>query len=638
MSDFAGIIRSDGGPVDESTVDRMMRSLDGSGKPRAWRPDPSCAFVERRGFPSHDNGSKTPPIQRSEGRIILATAWLSDPRGVRDALALPGSDMPDHRSLLALATDRWGPLAAAERLHGNFAVAQWDERERRLTIARDALGSRPVYYAALPGMIVFATTLQAMLALPQVPRDLDEVMLAHSLTLAMQDQEQTLYRHIRRVPPGGSMTWQDGRVQTARWFTADRIKPVRYARDEDYVEAARELLDRSVAARLSADGRTGVTLSGGFDSTGVAATAARLMGDNPLLAFTRAAGADHPEDGIDERRLAGVLAARYANIEWNVIDDARENPRDVEPEIEMGALLVPRRGSFNGTWFESLLIEVDRRGVDVLLNGGVGNSTLSWEGNPDYAARLKRLQLRGLYRDLRAIGRQHGVSPARVAASAAWLAHAPRRWQRWANNRRIGSDKPWLDHCLVSPGFLDEVDYAAEGERLGHDIPFRPDYDSRELRLRMLQGQTGRDMASFARRRWAGARRDPYHDRAMVEFTLGIPGDQYWRNGTSRWLARRVLADRVPAEILSQRRKGRQSPEWYFLATRRLDQTAEAIERVARSPLASRVLDIPRMREIVATWPKDAESARDLRVLYGHALNRAISMGGFLRWHEGSNE
>lgn len=608
----------------------MLRSLDGIGRPSSWRPSAAVALAERRGRPGYDNGS-APPIQRLADRYLLVTARLDDPAGVKAALEVEGS--PDDRTLAAAAAARWGAAAASERLYGDFAIAEWDEAARRLTLARDALGARPIYYVVQPDLILFATTLQTLLALPETPRDLDEITLAHTLTIAMQDQEQTVYRHIRRAPPGGTVTFVDGQVQVRRWFTLETLKPVRFPRDDDYVDCARELLDKAVAARLSRTGRNAVFLSGGFDSAGVAATAARLLGDTRLPAFTRGAGGDHPYTEFDETGLAGLVAQRYPNIDWTVVDDDRESPRDTNPEVEAGALCVPRTGSFNGTWFESLHLAIEAHGIDVILGGGAGNSVLSWHGGPEFAKQLRTLNLPALASDLRKLARQRGRSVFPTAASVAWHSLAPRALKRW----RAG-DKPWLSHSLISPSFLDEIDYARHGAAADHDVPFQPRASSRELRLRSLQSQRTRDMLALARRRWRVSSRDPYADRALVEFALAIPEDQYWRKGTSRWLARRVLADRVPAEILSQERRGKQSPEWYYLATRRLDGTREAIERLSRSKLASRVLDIPRMRTLVEQWPSDAEAARAHEMLHGHALHRAIAMGGFLRWFEGGNE
>jgi len=159
----------------------------------------------------------------------------------------------------------------------------------------------------------------------------------------------------------------------------------------------------------------------------------------------------------------------------------------------------------------------------------------------------------------------------------------------------------------------------------------------REHRLRALQSQVNRDKGATARRRAVIEMRDPYADRRLVEFTLGIPERQFWHAGVDRWLARRVLADRLPREITDERRRGAQCPEWYTIVSARRDGLAAAIERIARSPLASRVVDVPRMKALLDNWPKDAEAAKPYKQIYGRALARGISIGGFLRRYEGGN-
>jgi asparagine synthase (glutamine-hydrolysing) len=153
----------------------------------------------------------------------------------------------------------------------------------------------------------------------------------------------------------------------------------------------------------------------------------------------------------------------------------------------------------------------------------------------------------------------------------------------------------------------------------------------------MLLHEHHRDIEGMSRLRYGLETRDPYCDRRFAEFTLGIPTDQFSRDGETRWLARRVLADRLPQELLSQTRRGRQCPEWHYLASRRVDQLREAFERIARSPLASRVLDVKRMKALLDTWPPHAEAAVGKEHLYQNALQRGIIVGSFLRWFEGGN-
>ena len=229
--------------------------------------------------------------------------------------------------------------------------------------------------------------------------------------------------------------------------------------------------------------------------------------------------------------------------------------------------------------------------------------------------------------------RSNGGSFPRALATVGYNLLAPRAIRRMRVRMRDGR-LPWLQYCMLSPDFLAEIDYDSHARAAGHDVPFEPPTDHRAIRLGFLQSQRGRDSRGYIRRRWSIQSRDPYRDRKLAEFCLGVPNDQYYRDGQDRWLARRVLADRVPAETLTQTNRAFQVPEWFGLASARRDAMAAAVDRIGRSPAASRVLDMPRIRAALDNWPKDAEAAERTRDVHGHALQRAISMGGFLLWHE----
>ena len=97
------------------------------------------------------------------------------------------------------------------------------------------------------------------------------------------------------------------------------------------------------------------------------------------------------------------------------------------------------------------------------------------------------------------------------------------------------------------------------------------------------------------------------------------------------------MADRLPASMVDERRRGVVCPEWYAIVSNRREGMIAALERIARSPLAARVLDVPRIRALLDDWPDDADAARPDSILRGVAIDRALAMGGFLRWHEGAN-
>jgi asparagine synthase (glutamine-hydrolysing) len=630
VGEFAGLIRRDWGTIDSDDERRLAQSLLSNGAPCIWRPGPFAVFAEGRDTIWPGRTTAPRPEQDHPGKTLLVDGRFDSAREVAEALGVPCPSR--ERGLFATACRKWGAEGLARRHGGEFSIAEWDDDRRRLTLVRDALGGMPLYYYETPDLILFSSSLRTMLAMPQVPRDLDDVAIAHIMTSAVADPLQTLYRHIRRAPPGGVMVFEGGTQRSSVYFDATAIKPVRLASDDAYVEQGRDLLDRCVESCFPAEGSLATDLSGGYDSGGIAATAARLMGGKRLLAFTRLPGVQCA-DGDKERRHAALLVDRYPNIDWHIVDRTREAPRDSDPEAEARSTLLPRSSGFNATWIESKMYAVQASGASVLLYGSSGNTTLSYHGQPSALGEMRAGRFGNVLRDWRAMARRREIPLARAVASGLYQSLAPRSLRRLRAGRN-----PWLGYSLVSPEFLAEMDYEALARSAGHDIPFNLPGSQVAARLRLLQAQRGVDFVTYARARWSFDARDPYRDRRMVEFCLGVPQDQYWRGGERRWLARRVLADRVPAETLAQTRQALQAPEWFMLGSSHRDAMAEAIDRIARSPAASRVIDVPRLRALLDGWPADADAAQASYMLHGVALPRAIAMGGYLRWHEGRND
>lgn len=625
MLGFAGVVRLDGAPVAEEVGRRWKPGLAGPSRV-SMRAAPSAILACETREASDDAA----PIELPDGSLLIADARLDDPVGLAARL---GTAQVDDAALAAAAWQRWG-ATAIEHLTGDVALAHWDPASRTLTLARDSIGVRSLYYVDMGVELIFASSIEILLALPGVPRDLDDLGLADLLTSGGNDRERTLYRAIRRVLPGGVTQFRGDQRSTGNWWTLDRIAPVRFARDEEYVEAGRALLDQAVATRLPpGSGKVAAMLSGGFDSAGLVATAARLRGDRPVLAYTRVAGAPHPYAGLDERSHAASVAALYPNVAWQVIDDApdaRPGPPADWDAVERGH---PQLASFNLGWYDPVHAAAEAVGADVLLVGNSGNITLSYSGQPLLAELAAAGRWGSLFHMVRQLARHDGTSLAGAARTYLPAVVEPRRLRRWRLSRRQGGHSPWLEYSLASPDFLAAVGFDARAERAGVDVPFQPRGTGRDVRYRLLMRQGARDSDDYFRRRRRFAKLDPYQDRRLVEFALGIPEEQYLKDGVRRSLARRVLADRLPAPLLAENRRGRQSPEWHAIATLHRDELAAMVDALARSPLASRVLDVPRIRAAFDSWPADAEAARRDERRYGSTLYRAIVLGGFLsRW------
>ena len=149
--------------------------------------------------------------------------------------------------------------------------------------------------------------------------------------------------------------------------------------------------------------------------------------------------------------------------------------------------------------------------------------------------------------------------------------------------------------------------------------------------------QFGRDMGAEYKCIFGFERRDPHADRRLLEFLLAVPEPMYRRQGVSRSFARAALADRLPREILEERRSGRQGAAWFRRLSARRQDIADELERLDASPLARRLIDVRRLKRLMTKWPSDADDAEERRHEYRLLLSRGVHVGRFIRWVEGSN-
>jgi asparagine synthase (glutamine-hydrolysing) len=136
---------------------------------------------------------------------------------------------------------------------------------------------------------------------------------------------------------------------------------------------------------------------------------------------------------------------------------------------------------------------------------------------------------------------------------------------------------------------------------------------------------------------WGIDVRDPTADRRLIEFCLSVPTEQFFYDGVPRALARNAFADRVPHEVLKEKRRGLQVIDWHEGLTAARSHVLEEISRLEQTAPAVRALDLPRLRRLAENWPRDGWEREEIIDQYRLALLRGISVGHFLRRASGSN-
>jgi asparagine synthase (glutamine-hydrolysing) len=230
---------------------------------------------------------------------------------LRDALGAAGVSTARDASDTDLVLAAWTAWreSAAERLIGDYSFALWDHRQRTLFCARDALGVRPLYWAESGRTFMCSNVLNDVRAHAQVTSRLHEPAIVSFLRHGYNDDTSTTsFADIRRLPPGHQLVVRDdwGAITPRKFWSFPVPEPLHLKRDDDYIERFRDVLGDAVRDRLTTD-RAAILLSGGLDSTSLAATARRVSPATRLSAWTNDAGASQPPD---ENRLAAAVAAR----------------------------------------------------------------------------------------------------------------------------------------------------------------------------------------------------------------------------------------------------------------------------------------------------------------------------------------
>jgi asparagine synthase (glutamine-hydrolysing) len=581
------------------------------------------------------------PIEDSAGRVILFDGYLFEPSPLIADLGLR-PQTPDSQ-IAAAWLDRYG-FDALPKLKGDYCFALWDTRERRLYVLVAPMAQRIVYWYARPKGFWFATTLSALHQFPSVPKTLDPLQLALHFTASVADPADTLYKDIRLVPPGTYLTADTHGVREQTFWRLDTRRRLSLPTPQAYVETARDLLDQAVQRSLRCAAPPGVLMSGGLDSSGVAATAARLLDPARLSTYTVEPPPGHAIGSRtgwydQERPYVEALAARYPNIHPHFCHstDPASIEMDPTPFFVAGSRMQFTANQIG--WFDPACRAAQQNGHAVLLTGGAGNLTLSFNGLRglgDFArtGRLDKLiqLLPGAARFRQ--GTLWGTLKTEVLLPALPPKLRAALW-RW----RHPGEEPSTKYAAIRSDFAREVGLSAVREALGDDALSLYTTDSRKLIAHLVGAQRVRPIEShrMITAYYGFEIRDPLGDPDLTEFCLAIPREQYLLGGVQRSLARRVLADRLPPAMLAERGYGQQNPEWFARLSAQRESFAADIERLANVPLAADMLDLPRLKQLIDTWPTDAETAQARRFDYQVLLTRAVQTGRFIRWATGGN-
>lgn len=564
MCGIAGIVgtrRPDPEPVRRMCAALAHRGPDGEG----YHEDEHAVLGVRR-LAIVDVARGGQPVYSEDGTVVAVfNGEIYNFRALRELLRGRGHRFRgdgDTECLVHLYEEFGDDLV--HHLRGMFAFAVWDARRRRLLLARDRLGKKPLFWTVVGNSVRFASELKALVRDPAVPRDLDPLALHHYLTYQYVPAPWSICRRVRKLRPGHLLVWRDGRTEERRYWRLDS-RPRGAVTEDEAAERLRELLLDATRVRLTSERPVGVFLSGGLDSSAVVAAMARTGGGR-LATFS--VGFDDP--AYDERRYARVVAERFGTDHHELVVTAPD-------AAEVAALA----RHFDEPFADSSAIpsiQLARAAADqvtVVLNGDGGDENFG--GYRRYAAMVRagRLPVPGFARPgLRRLGEwlatgSRARSPLRDAGRALQLlGHGgPRRYARlmsyFTPEQKHALYTGELRAALAGEDSYDLIDQAFAASLADSEVGRLLDVDINTYLPGDLLVKT--DVTTSANSMEA---RSPFLDQRIIEWAAGLPGDLKVRSGTTKYLLRRAMSRWLPGELLDRPKMGFGVPLATWLRTR----------------------------------------------------------------------
>ena len=506
------------------------------------------------------------PLSNETGDIwVVFNGEIWNYKGLRRTLIERGHSFRTNSDTETIvhAYEEYG-VECVEYLHGMFGFAIWDGRQKRLLLARDRAGKKPLYYTRVHGDILFASEIKSLLADPRVQRQVNLQALADFLSVRYVPGPTTLFDNIYKVQPGCWLLFEDDTVREECYWDF-RFEQTERRPTEEYIAGIRQHITRAVEERMMADVPLGALLSGGVDSSIVVGTMSQMT-NVPVKTF--AVGFDVP--GYNELPYARLVAQHFGTEHhelvvtcsdlsdyWPLLTWHRDEP--VSEPSDLGVYLISR---------------LARQHVKVVLSGEGGDELFA--GYPKYVVDW----LAAYYQLLPTVVRDSGITPLlqrlpygmrKLKFAAQVLSQeAPQRWLSW-----FGIFNGPLKDSLLSERTKACVDSDASRifRRWLHEHPQRDDLSSMlylDTKIwlpdnLLMKGDKMTMAASLEAR-------IPLLDSHLIEYAASIPSEVKVRPFSAKYLLKRAYADFLPAPILTRKKMGFNVPTgtWFREGQRHL--------------------------------------------------------------------
>ena len=556
MCGIAGIVSLEGQPVLEQELRNMCSAIAHRG------PDDEGFYFQTgvglgmRRLSIIDLDSGRQPVSNEDGTVwVVFNGEIYNFQELRQQLKGRGHVFSTHGDTETIVHlyEEYGNHCV-DHLRGMFAFALWDERHKRLLVARDRLGIKPLYYAEIGGRILFASELKSILQLPEVGRSFNWSAVSHLFSFLSTPPTEAIVDGVHKLEPGHLLTASPGGTPVIERYWELSFEPD-YGKEEDYfIEHVRGLLEESVRLHMVSDVPLGAFLSGGIDSSSIVATAARLT-DAPLKTFS--IGFSEPD--YNELEYARVVAKRFRtehheltlgpdsldrleDLAWHLDEpfgDSSAIPTFMVSKLAAQSVKVVLSGDGGDELFagyDKYLVEKRERGytpLPALIRTVLGTIGRTMPDGMRGRNLLRHMSLAGAERYLDACTLFRRDDMKKLFRPDVFKLLAPYEpWRAKAAYMESG-DRHWLSNL--------------QGLDVNNYLP--------------LDILTKVDRMSMAH---SIETRVPLLDHKLVEFAATIPPEMNLRGGTTKYVLKRAMKGILPERIINRPKKGFAVPLGYW--------------------------------------------------------------------------
>ena len=620
MAAILAILNRDSEPVSLPVLEAMLaasqqRAVDGQNR---W-VEGQIALGHQHFWVTPEEEGEIQPLAAADGLVVLACdARLDNRQVLRAALGLATREEQEasDAGLILNAYRRWGVDCAAHLL-GDFCFALWDVERQHLFVAVDALGARSLCTYIDERRFLVASEIESLLAHPGVQPRMNEQKVAEFLAGLWGNHEDTFYEGLTYCPPAHCLLVTADSLRRWRYWDLDPEARVRYPTDREYSEHYLELLREAVRCRLRSTGQVGISLSGGLDSTALAALSTGILPKArvPRQRLRTFSYVFNELKACDERPYIEMLVDRYSLAATHIACDDKWTLADSDRwPVDRGFVL-----SDPYAWLpEAVIGAAQEAGCRLLLSGHYGD--VLFVARQYWAAELVREVRLG---QLGQILRRHAAETrlrsdlwnfGLRALVPRWL----RRTYRRLSPRRVAGQHPGLHPDFIKRTSLQERFVYHPGEQRFA----RPGQWARYQSLTLNVFSQGAAAVRKAYNRRGLELETPYWDRRLIEFAMALPADQLGRPGVDRWVHRNAMMGLLPEPVRQRRHRTNFLP---LMAKGLFTKEKQTVRRILTNP------EIVRRQMVRADWIEETLRGAQLSSPDWSLLWRCISLELWLK-------